>query len=163
MGSSSPPRFCLEMGVLEEGGFGTSAKGGAGWGLGSGGVSGGVLVLLGAGLTTAPCQELEGGSEGPHLRVRRRPGSSHGWLHPLDTETCPTPAAPGPGGGGGEEPSSRWCCKREPTAVSPFSSGEGQTSRAGGGGGIWDPGSLWGTGLESQLCHGPLGPGFWAE
>lgn len=31
------------------------------------------------------------------------------------------------------------------------------------GGGIWDPGSLWGTGLESQLCHGPLGPGFWAE
>lgn len=73
------------MGVLEEGGFGASAKDGAGWGLGLAWVWAGGLVLVGAELMAAPCQELEGASEapaevaseGPHLRIWCHPGSSH--------------------------------------------------------------------------------------
>lgn len=132
-----------------------AAIGGWGWGwAGLGWVWGGGLVLVGAGSTAAPCPELEG----PLLRLSEGSSLKDGassWifsLMALSTGHRELPHTSSPRTGSRrrgrafilqllKEGTHSW--------VSPFSSGEGQASRAGG---IWNPGSLWGTRLESHLC-----------
>lgn len=146
VGSSPPtPRFCLDLGVLEEGGLGASAKGGAGWGLGLG------WALDGVGLMVAACQGL-GGLGGPGGHWKR--GSSLKELVPSwifswmasSTGHRDLPHASSPRTGRRRGRAFILQVLQEgmkiPPAGSVPSHGEGQAYRASG---LWNPESLWGT------------------